>query len=153
MKRKPRVYADTPVFGGYLDEEFAEDSKGFFDRIRTGRFTLVVSSVTLRELLDAPEGVRRILASLPPEHVESLPDCPEIVELRDSYIEAGVVGPGSMEDAEHVAAASVADVDMMISWNFKHIVHFERINGHHGVNLICGYKPVNIYSPREVIEP
>jgi len=151
--RRLRVYADTSVFGGCLDDEFAEDSKVFFNEIRAGRFTLVVSSVTLRELVDAPEDVRRILASLPAENVESFPDCPEIVELRDAYIEAGVVGTGSSEDAEHVAAASVADVDMIVSWNFKHIVHFEKISGYHGVNLIRGYKPLSIYSPKEVIEP
>ena len=151
--RRLRVYADTSVFGGCLDDEFADDSKVFFDEVKSGRFTLVVSSVTLRELLDAPEDVRRILASLPADNVENFPDCPEIVELRDAYIEASVVGPGSREDAEHVAAASIADVDMIVSWNFKHIVHFEKISGYHGVNLIRGYKPVNIYSPKEVIEP
>ncbi len=152
-KRRLRVYADTSVFGGCLDEEFAEDSKAFFDEIRADRFTLVIASVTLRELVDAPQDVRQILASVTAESVENFPDCPEITELRDAYIEAGVVGPSSLEDAEHVAAASVADVDMIISWNFKHIVHFEKINGYHGVNLIRGYKPVSIYSPREVIKP
>lgn len=151
-KRRLRVYADTSVFGGCLDEEFSEDSKAFFEQIRAGRFTLVVSSVTLRELLDAPEDVRRILAGLLAENVENLSDPPETVELRDAYIEAGVLGPGSLEDAEHVAAASVGDVDMLVSWNFKHIVHFEKINGYHGVNLIRGYRPVSIYSPKEVIE-
>ena len=151
--RRLRVYADTSVFGGCLDDEFADDRRVFFDEVKSGRFTLVVSSVTLRGLLDAPEDVRRILASLPADNVENFPDCPEIVELRDAYIEASVVGPGSREDAEHVAAASIADVDMIVSWNFKHIVHFEKISGYHGVNLIRGYKPVNIYSPKEVIEP
>ena len=112
---------------------------------------MAVSSVVV--LVDVPEDVRRILASLPAENVENFSDCPEIVELRDAYVEAGVVGPGAREDAEHVAAASVADVDMIVSWNFKHIVHFEKISGYHGVNLIRGYRPVSIYSPKEVIEP
>ncbi len=98
-------------------------------------------------------GRHRRESDTPADGVENFADCPEIVELRDAYIEAGVVGPGSLEDAEHVAAASVADVDMIVSWNFKHIVHFEKINGYHGVNLIRGYKPVSIYSPKEVIEP
>ena len=151
--RRLRVYADTSVFGGCYDDEFAEDSRIFFDEVKSGRFTLVVSSVTLRELVDAPENVRRLLASLPAESVENFPDCPEIVMLRDAYIEAGVVGVGSSEDAEHVAAASIAEVDMIVSWNFRHIVHFEKINGYHGVNLIRGYRPVDIYSPKEVIEP
>jgi predicted nucleic acid-binding protein len=147
------VYADTSVFGGCFDDEFAEDSKTFFEEIRSGRFTLVVSSITLRELLDAPEEVRRVLASLPAEYVETLGDSPEITELRDAYIDAGVIGPGSKEDAEHVAAASVGAVDVIVSWNFRHIVHFERISGYQGVNLIRGYRGVSIHSPKEVIGP
>lgn len=51
-----------------------------------------------------------------------------------------------------MAAASVADVDMIVSWNFKHIVHFEKIRGFHGINLIKGYRMIEIYSPKEVIE-
>lgn len=153
MSRKLRVYADTSVFGGCFDEEFRRESNRFFDEIKAGKFTLAVSAVVLRELADAPENVRAILASLPPDNVELLPDGPEIVELREAYLRAGVVSRGSEEDAEHVAAASVAEVDMVVSWNFRHIVHFEKIDGYRGVNLLHGYKPLDIYSPREVIEP
>ena len=113
--RKLRIYADTSVFGGCLDDEFTDESKRFFDEIKAGRFTLVVSEVTLRELLDAPEQVRNILAELPTESIEVFSDYPEVGELRDAYIAAGVVGIGSKEDAEHVAAASVAGVDMIVS--------------------------------------
>ena len=147
-----RVYADTSVFGGCFDDEFMDDSVAFFHDIESGRFTLVVSSVTSRELNVAPDHVQRVLTSLPVEHVEIIPDSPEIMALREAYIQAGVVGVGSSADAEHVAAASVAQVDMIVSWNFKHIVHFDKINGYHGVNLIHGYKPVAIYSPKEVID-
>lgn len=151
--RRLRVYADTSVFGGCFDDEFAEFSKAFFEEVRTGRFVLVLSDVTLRELLGAPEQVRAVLVGLPPDGVEMVHDQPEIRALRDAYLAAGVLGPGSREDAEHVAAASVADVDMIVSWNFRHIVHFDKIMGYHGVNLIHGYRPVSVYSPREVIEP
>jgi predicted nucleic acid-binding protein len=151
--RRLRVYADTSVFGGCFDDEFAEDSKAFFDEVRAGRFTLVVSHVVIRELIDAPERVRKVLADLPPENVEQFAEEPEVAPLCQAYMDAGVVGPARREDAEHVAAASVADVDLIVSWNFHHIVHFEKINGYHGVNLIRGYASVPIYSPKEVIEP
>ena len=78
---------------------------------------------------------------------------PAFDALRDAYIEAGVVGAESREDAEHVAAASVAEVDILVSWNFRHIVHFDKISGYQGVNMIHGYRPVSIYSPKEVTEP
>lgn len=68
-----------------------------------------------------------------------------------AYIQADVVGSASKADAEHVASASVAEVDFMVSWNFKHIVHYEKINGYHAVNLLNGYKQIQIYSPKEVV--
>ncbi len=75
----------------------------------------------------------------------------QIGDLRDAYIQANVVSSASTADAEHVASASVADVDFIVSWNFKHIVHYEKINGYHAVNLLNGYKQIQIYSPKEVV--
>lgn len=74
-----------------------------------------------------------------------------IGDLRDAYIQANVVGNASKADAEHVASASVADVDVIVSWNFKHIVHYDKINGYHAVNLLNGYKQIHIFSPKEVV--
>ena len=68
--RKLRVYADTSVFGGCFDPEFEVESRKFFDDVREGRFTVVISDVTVEELQPAPEEVRQVLAKLPPEHVE-----------------------------------------------------------------------------------
>ena len=76
----------------------------------------------------------------------------EIGELRDAYIKAEVIGVVNKYDAEHIVSATVADVDFVISWNFKHIVHFDKINGYQAVNLFKGYKPIRIYSPKEVVE-
>lgn len=66
-------------------------------------------------------------------------------------VKSGVVSNICKADAEHVAAASVAEVDFIVSWNFKHIVHYEKISGYQAVNLLNGYKPINIYSPKEVV--
>jgi hypothetical protein len=150
--KKLRIYADTSVFGGCFDEEFAEESKILFEEIRAGGFILVVSDVLLREILDAPERVTRLVAELPPDFVEFIPASDEMEALAGAYIQAGVVGPAAQRDAEHIAAASVADVDLIISWNFRHIVHYDKIRGYHAVNLLKGYKAIPIYSPREVVE-
>lgn len=66
-------------------------------------------------------------------------------------IKSGVVGNTCKADAEHVAAASVAGADFIVSWNFKHIVHYEKLSGYQAVNLLNGYKPINIYSPKEIV--
>ena len=150
MKRF-RVYADTSVFGGCFDDEFADESRRFFADIKTGRFTLVISATTLRELDQAPNEVQKVLDELPPKNVEIIESSDEITYLRDAYLEAGILNPESLSEAEHIASASVAEVDFVISWNFKHIVHFEKIAGYQAVNLMNGYKEIRIYSPKEVV--
>ena len=150
-RRVLRVYADTSVFGGCFDDQYAEASRRFFEHVRAGRFRLVVSDTILLELTHAPEEVRRVLAGLPPKNVEYVPGSEEMELLRDAYVAASVVGPASARDAEHIAAASIADVDIVVSWNFKHIVHYEKISGYQGVNLLKGYRAVRIHSPSEVI--
>jgi hypothetical protein len=113
---------------------------------------LVISEVTLRELALAPPEVRAVLGALSSEQVEVVPDSEEVRHLRDAYVNAGILGPASSADAEHIAAASVAGVDLVVSWNFKHIVHFEKILAYEAVNLIEGYRPMRIHSPKEVVE-
>lgn len=146
-----RVYADTSVFGGCLDDEFSEASKSFFKLVQEGRFRLVVSDTTLAELQQAPPEVRRILLDLSPERIEHVIVDHDVESLRDAYLEAGVVGSSSLRDAEHIASATVAEADMVVSWNFKHIVHYDKISGYQGVNLIRGYGAIRIFSPWEVI--
>lgn len=146
-----RIYADTSVFGGCFDDEFSKESKALFEDIKKGKFILVISSTILRELNNAPDYVQHILAELPPEMVETIAYSEEIGNLRDAYLKAGVVEPTCKFDAEHIAIASVAEVDFVVSWNFKHIVHYEKISGYQAVNLLNGYKPIHIYSPKEVV--
>lgn len=151
MKRT-RLYADTSVFGGCFDEEFAEPSRRLMEQIKTGRFVLLLSQTALEELADAPEHVQALLDELPEGSVEVLDLTGDVLRLRDAYLEAGVVGPNSLLDAEHIATATIARADIVVSWNFKHIVQFERIRGYNSVNLRFGYPILSIHSPYEVIQ-
>ncbi|MFH1563357.1 MAG: PIN domain protein [Nitrospirota bacterium] len=150
--KKSRIYADTSVFGGCFDDEFSKESKALFEDIKSGKFILVISTTTLREIDNAPDCVQNILSELSPEMVEIIVYSEEIGNLRDAYLKAKVVGHASKFDAEHIAVASVAEVDFVVSWNFKHIVHYEKISGYQAVNLLNGYKPIHIYSPKEVVK-
>ncbi len=147
-----RVYVDTSVFGGVHDDEFAEISRRFFDRVAQGKFTVLVSQLTTDELEDAPEEVVRVIKELAREQMEAVALDEEVRELAQAYIEAGVLGEASRDDATHVAAATVAGADLILSWNFKHIVNFNRICGFNGVNTRCGYRSMVILSPREVVD-
>lgn len=151
--KTPRIYLDTSVFGGCFDPEFARESNQLMEEVRAGRFRILVSDMLVTELAAAPKRVRDLLLGLTSASVETVAVSPESEHLRDAYIAAGVVGTASAEDAEHIAVATVADADMVVSWNFKHIVHYDKIAGYNAVNLLNGYKTLSIYSPREVVTP
>jgi len=146
-----RIYADTSVLGGCFDEEFSVESNQLLDGVKAGKYLLVISDTVLEELDQAPPRVWDLIKKLPQEFVETVNVNEEVKKLRDAYLRMGVVGPASEVDAEHIALASVVGVDLIVSWNFKHIVHFDKIRGYHGVNLLNGYKPIPIHSPREVV--
>lgn len=150
--RRQRIYVDTSVFGGCFDAEFKAASVQLFDEFRAGKHVLLFPAITIRELATAPQAVRDLLGSVPEAYVEPVAETPEILELMNKYLTAGIVGKKSAGDAEHIAAASVARADIIVSWNFKHIVHFDKIRGYHAVNLMNGYPMVAIHSPPEVIE-
>ena len=146
-----RIYLDTSVLGGCFDAEFTRWSLGLMKDFRLGRFHPVLSEVVAAEIDDAPEPVRlqyAEIASLP--GAEQLAVTPEVLELAEAYQERGIVSPKYYDDGTHIALATSAEVDLLVSWNFKHIVHFEKIRMFNAVNLERGYKTLQIYSPREV---
>jgi predicted nucleic acid-binding protein len=147
---KIRAYADTSVFGGILDKDFDENSLKFFKKVEDGEFLLLLSSETLRELSEAPEEVKAVLLNLSEGTAEEVPIDDEVKDQADEYIAAKVLGPASISDALHVAAATVAGADLIVSWNFKHIVSFNRIRGYNSVNIRFGYRTMTILSPKEV---
>lgn len=149
-KRVPLLYLDTSVFGGCFDVEFEQESNILIAQIKDNLFDLVIAETLIRELALAPPEVRGVLIGLQ-ERVVVIEMSPQIVELRDAYLAANILPLDCMGDAEHIASATVAEADIIVSWNFKHIVNFRRIKAFQGINLQLGYKPVDIFSPREVI--
>lgn len=150
MKRL-RLYIDTSVFGGCFDDEFSEESKRLLHTVKNGRVVFLVSEVVLGELRRAPKNVQDLFQSIPDEAVELLDENPEVLALSRAYLAAKVVTAKSRNDAEHVAYATVARADAIVSWNFKHIVRLDRIKGFNRVNFENGYGVLQIVSPREVL--
>ena len=152
MKRKWRLYLDTSVLGGCFDaaQGWAEDSRRVVDAAVDGIVVICFSDTVARELEGAPDPVRELWNSLPPECLEQVTVTEEIEALSAAYLAAGVVERTSLDDTLHVAAATVARVDAIVSWNFKHIVRLDRIKGYNQVNLLSGYGMITIVSPKEV---
>ena len=145
-----RVYLDTSVIGGLFDEEFSEDSHRLFEAIRAGRAVALISETTTGELAPAPSHVRAVLLELPDEALLELSGSAEVDQLTQAYLAAGVVSERYLEDAAHIAYATVYGADVVASWNFRHIVNLERIQQFNAVNLMQGYRTVEIRSPREL---
>ena len=146
---KPRLYFDTSVFGGHFDDEFSEHTIPLFERLRTNEFILLFSTVTQDELENAPEKVKNLVKGIKEEYTEFIEATEEAVELATAYIDEKVVGQTSFADCLHIAIATINKADYLISWNFKHIVNVERIEGYNSINLKNGYKQLDIRSPRE----
>lgn len=145
-----RVYVDTSVIGGCHDAEFSLWSIGLMKDFRLGNLKPVVSSVVDAEIQDAPDKVKETYHELIEVDHEFLDVTDEAVTLADTYVKRGILTSKYAEDALHIALASVANVDVLVSWNFKHIVHFDKIRQFTAINIERGYKPLQIYSPREV---
>jgi len=141
---------DTSVIGGCEDSEFSPKSLDFFGQVRQGRYLVLVSELTYYELRKAPEAVRRHLDGLPEDCVAEIPIDAEVDALAQAYIDAGALSASRRADATHVAAAAVARADLILSWNFQHIVNLDRIHKFKGVNIQNGYPAVEIHSPMEL---
>ena len=145
-----RIYLDTSVFGGVYDEEFKKPSTALFEQIKSGLYTLVTSAVVQQEIIGAPKVVTELFDDMIPlaELVEVNENA---IKLRNAYLEAKIVSSKYSEDALHVALATVAECKLLVSWNFKHIVHFDKISLYNAVNVLNGYREISIFSPQEVI--
>lgn len=149
MKR--HIYIDTSVIGGCLDAEFEEASRLLVRAFEHGEAIMVLSSLTSVELTAAPATVRAIVDEIPAGHREYIEMTAEAEELATRYIEAHAIGFANRIDARHIAFATVSRVDVLVSWNFKHIVNLWRIQAYNSVNLREGYTQLEIRTLREVV--
>jgi len=147
---KQWVYIDTSVVGGYFDEEFLEDTFIFIELVRNGEITIIVSDILEAELLRAPDFVKVLLQNIDKKNIEIVRLSPDSIELADKYIEAKVVGKTSRADCQHIAIATICNADVLVSWNFKHIVNLDRIRGYNGINYQFGHKLIEIRTPKEI---
>lgn len=148
--KKQRIYLDTSVFGGFFDDEFQEFTKPLIQRINNGEFTLIFSTLLEEELELAPDKVRNLVQGIDNNHSEFVVVSENVVELANEYIGEKVVGQTSYSDCLHIALATVYQADLLVSWNFRHIVNLQRIRGYNSINIKNGYKQLEIRSPRDL---
>ena len=145
-----RVYVDTSVLGGCFDPEFAEWSNGLMQDFRDGLFKPLLSQVVAFEIQDSPVQVQELYAELLGLDAEFIEATDNALELAEAYQARNILPPKFYDDGLHIALATIAEADVLVSWNFKHIVRFDKIRLFNAVNLEYGYEPLQIYSPSEV---
>ena len=145
-----RVYVDTSVVGGCHDDEFREPSRRLFDAFVRGDHVLLLSHLTAAELNGARPHVRSVISRVPRAHIESIDASTDAENLALAYIDAGALAPSMQADAEHIALATLAEADILVSWNFKHIVNARRIQICNSVNIVREHQTIDIRSPREI---
>ena len=146
---RQRIYIDNSVISGYFDKEFEVATKRLFDRIIAKDFDIYFSKVNMAELSLAPKYIRDIKNLIPTDCYNYLDLSDEANILAETYINEKVLGQASMNDAYHIAIASVNRLDCLISWNFKHIVNFDKIKKFNSINLKLGYPLIDIRTPLE----
>lgn len=145
-----KFYVDTSVWGGIDDKEFSELTIPFFEQARQGKFTIVLSDVTISELEKAPEIIRELPTTIPSDFLELVSITDEQFELANKYVKEGALPSKFHSDAQHIAISSILKVDSLVSWNFKHMVNFFRIRQYNSINLKFGYSTIDIRTPNEV---
>jgi len=140
------------VWNGIKELVFMRDTEVFFKIIRRNRVICLYSEIVEHELEGAPSVVMGLFESMSGEYKEKVVITDEILRLAEAYVNKGVVGRTSLEDCIHIAAATVHKADVLVSWNFKHIVNVRRVRGYNAINAEFGYPVLEIRSPREVLD-
>jgi hypothetical protein len=147
---KPLIYIDTSVLGGCFDVEFAMWSNALIRDFRADRLIPVLSDVTAAEVMAAPPAVRDLHQEMLILAGQLLPVTSEVTLLVAAYEAKKILPARFAADMTHIALATLAQVDALVSWNFKHIVRLEKIRLFNAVNVELGHQSLSIRSPREV---
>jgi hypothetical protein len=150
--KRLNVYVDTSVLGGSWDREFDKVSQKFIAEVREGKYEAIISDLTLAEIESVPQHIRKKLLALVKDDFTIIEESEESRMLAGRYIDEKVIGAKFENDARHISIAVVNGIDILVSWNFRHIVNVAKIKGFNGINIKEGYSPIDIRSPLEVIE-
>jgi predicted nucleic acid-binding protein len=150
--KKERYYLDTSVWNGVKEPAFMFDTEMFFGMIDRNRVICLYSDIVENELMGAPGVVKTRFMSVPDKYKEKVVVTDGILRLAEVYVNEGVVGKTSFKDCVHIAAATVHKADILVSWNFKHMVNLRRVRGYNSINARLGYPILEIRSPREVLD-
>lgn len=153
--KKLKIYLDTSAVS-YLDQQDAPDKMHdtlmLWDDIKAGKYDVVLSDVTMRELERCSESkLSTLFDYLSQIKYETVIADENIVAVAEKFIDFGILKQKSFDDCQHIAAAIVTGCDIIISWNFKHIVNVDTVAGVKAVTAMTGYNDLLIFTPSYLI--
>jgi len=154
--RTPKIYIETSVFNNAISDQSPEmrnETLKLFKEIEEGKFIPYTSAYVEKEIDEAPEHKKEEMYNIIKDmKIKTLGKNNDIDLLADEYIKEKIIPEDHRMDALHIAAATVNDLDIIVSWNFRHIVKRKTMILTELVNKRNGYNEVEIYSPTEVTE-
>jgi len=155
LMRKQKIYLETTLFNYYFDtdRDAHADTVKLFKEIAKGKFEAYTSIAVLEELKKAPVEKRDAMLALVDEYgITTLQVTEEAERLADIYVSKGIIPLKYETDSVHIAVATVNDLDLIVSLNFRHIVNPETKYTTRLEDIKNGYRSAEIVSPMEVIE-
>lgn len=154
--RKLKLYLDTSVWNFHYAGDAPEKrdvTKKFFEEVKSGKYEVYISELVIAEIAEAGEEKQNKLRTLIEEYQPfELKTDLEVEELSERYIAAKIVPSKYEADVIHIAFAVANDLDVVVSWNLRHMVKLRTRLEVNGINKIEGYKEIEICTPEEVIE-
>lgn len=154
--KKIKYYLDTTIFNFVFAEGDAEKKDitlKLFKDLSLIAEGIYISYEVIREISRAPEPRKSQLEGLLRETNPLLLEVDiEAEKLAERYVKEGIIPERYRSDALHIAVAVTNEIEVIVSWNFEHIVKLKTRVMVNGVNRLLGYHEIEICSPEEVIE-
>jgi len=147
-----KIYLDTSIISAYLDQRNPNRQKitQMWWKEMSKNYKVSISEIVEAEIFDTPDEKLKVKLFNLIKNINSLQINPEIRKLANEYLKNKIFDEGSFRDALHIATATINDIDIVVSWNFKHIANYETKQKVNAVNILNGYREIEIYSPMEL---
>jgi predicted nucleic acid-binding protein len=153
--KKLKIYLDTSVISMLDQHKSADrmaDSQALWKKIKNAKYEVVLSTVTIAEInKNKPDKKEKLLSYLKQIKYSIVNIDEKSIDVASRFVDLGILKQKSFDDCQHIAAAIISDCDVIVSWNFKHIVNHKTIEGVKAVVALEGYDDILIYSPSILI--
>jgi len=149
--KKLKLYLDTSVIS-YLNQadapEKMEETRLFWEQIKAGKYDVVISDIVIKEIENCDEKKKKTLTSyLAAMSYELFILDERSIRIAEQFVDLHILKEKHIDDCRHIAGAIVSGCDVIVSWNFKHIVNYKTQMGVKAVTALEGYKELLIYTP------